>query len=445
MKSAISRRHVLQKSGAAVSLFLLTSRSLSATPRAVVEELRTITGQPHLYHGWPTVARRSNGELLVVSSAGREEHVCPFGRVEIMRSRDEGKTWSFPRVVIDGPIDDRDAGVLETAKGSLLITTFTSIHYERRLKEALAAAPGSDGAWPDEKIRRWLGAHERLQPAEREIELGSWMIRSTDGGRSWSKAYRCPINSPHGPIQLSDGRLLYAGKLFWYGRAEQRTGQVGACESTDDGQSWRWLSEIPTRPGDVSDEFHELHAVETIDGQIIAQIRNHNKANHYETLQTESSDGGKSWSVPHSIGVWGHPSHLLRLRDGRLLMSYGHRTEPLGNQARISEDNGRTWSHAMILSGDGTSTDLGYPSTVELGSGKFLTVWYELLNRPVGNLSRHHTHRHYTHDHHEKEASLSHQTPMNILEKGCCSEAWFKMTKKQAGAVLRQAIWHLED
>ena len=57
MKSEISRRHVLQKSGAAASLFLLTSRSLSATPRALVEELRTITGQPHLYHGWPPVAR----------------------------------------------------------------------------------------------------------------------------------------------------------------------------------------------------------------------------------------------------------------------------------------------------------------------------------------------------------------------------------------------------
>jgi len=96
-------------------------------------------------------------------------------------------------------------------------------------------------------------------------------------------------------------------------------------------------------------------------------------------LQTESADGGSTWSVPHSIGVWGLPSHLLRLRNGRLLMSYGHRRPPFGNQARISADHGRTWSEAMIISGDGAGGDLGYPSTVELADGSLLTVWYEKL------------------------------------------------------------------
>jgi hypothetical protein len=70
---------------------------------------------------------------------------------------------------------------------------------------------------------------------------------------------------------------------------------------------------------------------------------------------------------------------LLRLRDGRLLMTYGHRRPPLGNQARTSEDGGRTWSPPMILSADGTSTDLGYPSTAQLADGSLVSVWYELL------------------------------------------------------------------
>jgi hypothetical protein len=117
--------------------------------------------------------------------------------------------------------------------------------------------------------------------------------------------------------------------------------------------------------------------VEASDGTLIAQIRNHNTANNLETLQSESHDGGKTWSGPHSIGVWGMPSHLLRLRDGRLLMTYGHRRAPFGNQARISTDNGKSWSDAMIVSGDGTNRDLGYPSTVELADGTLLTVWYE--------------------------------------------------------------------
>jgi hypothetical protein len=81
----------------------------------------------------------------------------------------------------------------------------------------------------------------------------------------------------------------------------------------------------------------------------------------------------------HSIGVWGLPSHLLRLRDGRLLMSYGYRRKPYGNQARISSDEGRTWSAPMTISDDGAGSDLGYTSTVELGDGKLLSVWYEKM------------------------------------------------------------------
>src|SRR5262249_42300251 len=155
--------------------------------------------------------------------------------------------------------------------------------------------------------------------------------------------------SPHGPIQLKDGRLLYAGKQLWTGDKK-----IGVCESDDDGVTWRWLAEIPTRSGDeVVNGYHELHAVEAANGTLIAQIRNHNKSSAGETLQSESADGGKTWSEPHSIGVWGTPSHLLKLRDGRLLMTYGHRRLPFGNQARISENDGKTWGDAMIISGDG--------------------------------------------------------------------------------------------
>lgn len=183
------------------------------------------------------------------------------------------------------------------------------------------------------------------------------------------------MNSPHGPTQLSDGRLLYLGKQLW---TEEKI--IGAAESTDDGKSWRWLSEIPVRPGDqVTGKYHELHAVEAADGTIIAQIRNHNAKGTGETLQTESRDGGRTWSVPHSIGVWGLPSFLTRLEDDRLLMTYGYRRKPFGNQARVSSDNGETWSAPITISGDGASGDLGYPSTVQLADGSLITIWYEKM------------------------------------------------------------------
>src|SRR5207253_984736 len=79
------------------------------------------------------------------------------------------------------------------------------------------------------------------------------------------------------------------------------------------------------------------------------------------------------------IGEGTPPQRRLRLQDGRLLMTYGHRRKPIGNQARISADHGRTWSEPLILSDDASSWDLGYPSTVQLKDGSLVTVWYEVL------------------------------------------------------------------
>jgi len=398
----LHRRQVIRGAGAAVAVAMIgPGRRALGAPRATIQEARVISHQPELYNGWPTVARRSNGQLLVSCSGGREEHVCPFGRVELMVSDDDGQTWGWPRVLLDSAIDDRDSGVVETAKGSILVTTFTSLAYEGILsraeksaqaaKEAEAAGgpkaadkpgwgdkkpakPAPKPMWPEDRLRRWQAAHRRLKPEQRQAELGEWMVRSTDGGVTWSARYPTIVNSPHGPIQLSDGRLLYAGKELWHGKH-----RIGVCQSTDDGQSWQWLAEIPTRPGDSHEQYHELHAVETTDGRLVVQIRNHNAKNSHETLQCESSDGGKTWTEPHSIDVWGLPSHLLRLKDGRLLMTYGHRRPPYGNQARVSADGGRTWSEPLIISGDGRGGDLGYPSTVQLADGTLLSVWYEAM------------------------------------------------------------------
>lgn len=372
--STLNRREWLSLTGGMLAASAFSHHVFAADPSVQIDDLRVISWKPPLYHGWPTIARRKNGELLLVFSGGRETHVCPFGRVELMRSHDNGLNWRWPQVLLDGPIDDRDAGVLETAAGSILVTTFTSLAYEAVLKKAEAIAPGEPGAWDPHLLKEWQAVHHRLSEEQRQKELGTYMIRSTDGGATWSARYAVPVNSPHGPIQLADGRLLYAGVELW---APAR--RVGVSQSSDDGVTWEWLAEIPTREGDDFRQYHELHAVEAADGTIIAQIRNHNAANEKETLQTESTDGGKTWSVPHPIGVWGYPSHLLKLKDGRLLMSYGHRRAPLGNQVRLSADNGKTWSPALVINADAASGDMGYPSTVECDDGTLVTVWYELL------------------------------------------------------------------
>ena len=355
---------------------LLVATALSAQTAHVLET-KTITPADEPYAGWSTVARRANGELWVTWSGGRDGHVCPMGQVRAMTSRDDGATWTYPRVLLDSPTDDRDSGVLETAKGTLLVTTFTSLAYEDHLAKSVMYMPvaGKSSAMrpmPPEVVARWQATQKRLTADERQAELGEWVLRSTDGGLNFSARIATIVNSPHGPLQLKDGRILYIGKELW-----TKNQRIGAVESKDDGLSWNWLSEIPGRPGDdVERDYHELHAVESDDGRIVAQIRHQGKVDKNWTLQTESTDGGKTWTIPRAI-TFGIPSQLLKLRDGRLLMTYGHRRLPFGNQARLSADHGRTWSEPMIVSGDGTVSDLGYPSTVELADGTLLTVWYE--------------------------------------------------------------------
>ena len=44
--------------------------------------------------------------------------------------------------------------------------------------------------------------------------VGSWTSVSDDGGETWGEPRRAPVSTPHGPIKLADGDLLYLGKPF---------------------------------------------------------------------------------------------------------------------------------------------------------------------------------------------------------------------------------------
>ncbi len=96
-----NRRQWLRATGAAAAVMLVAPRTARAGERAVVRETKVISCQPDLYHGWPTLARGRSGRLLLSYSGGRESHVCPFGRVELLQSDDGGKSWTWPRVILD--------------------------------------------------------------------------------------------------------------------------------------------------------------------------------------------------------------------------------------------------------------------------------------------------------------------------------------------------------
>jgi len=352
-----------------------------------IESLRSISAT-ETWRGWPTIARLDHGELIVVCSGGRDAHVCPFGQVQAFRSSDQGATWSEPEILVNGPLDDRDAGLLLTSKGSLLVNWFTSVAWRHLLQNE--HQPRSENFnWP--LISRCQKVERLMDDALIDRELGTWSIRSTDGGKTWSEKTDSVVGSPHGPTEMPDGRLVYVGQRRADPVREGRNGSpyqfcIGAAESLDDGQTWTWIGEVKF-PEELAGGNHEPHAVALPDGRLLVHIRNHGIPGG-QILQCESEDGGRTFSTPRTIGLDGLPPHLLCLRDGRILSSYGYRRDPYGIRLSISSDQGRNWSEPIILDEKAEARDLGYPATVELDDGSFYTVWYEALpsNRPVATI-----------------------------------------------------------
>ena len=126
-------------------------------------------------------------------------------------------------------------------------------------------------------------------------------------------------------------------------------------------------------------DCHEPHAVETTDGRIVALTRCHHKEDGFTgSVQSESADGGKTWTTAKPMGLDGYPPHLIRLADGKLLAVYGRRRGHLGEFACLSDDQGRTWDvKGEIKLAGHWNGDLGYPASVQQPDGTILTVYYQ--------------------------------------------------------------------
>ncbi|OGV70864.1 MAG: hypothetical protein A2283_14135 [Lentisphaerae bacterium RIFOXYA12_FULL_48_11] len=325
------------------------------------------------YLGWATLARIRTGELIVAFSGDRDAHVCPWGKTQIIRSLDQGKTWTLPQTITSTPLDDRDAGIIQTKTGALLVSWFTSLAFE--------------GAYFEAAVQRYARHGEKIPPEIRKQWLGNWIRRSEDNGRKWGEPVRTVSTAPHGPIQLRDGRLLYIGNGQWQNKAAVTVEQSG-----DDGRTWSVITTIEKPQGSTT-SMCEPHLVELASGKLLAMFRYEPKdRSKCFLMQSESSDGGKTWSPVHSSGIWGYPPHLIQLRNGWVLVAYGYRMKPFGERACISRDEGRTWDlENQIILAEAPGPDLGYPSSVQIEDGSILTVYYqaEKLGAPTSLVSTH--------------------------------------------------------
>ena len=320
------------------------------------------------YFAWPSVGRLPDGTLAMVCSGFRLAHVCPFGKGVICYSRDEGKTWTKPAVIIDTPEDDRDCGII-TFGGKVMVNTFNNGFNTPVCKEWM----GDENPCYHYHLPVSKGYLSQLDLAEVDKKYYGSMFAISDDGYEFGDVQRCPVQTPHGPCLMPDGKVFFVGSRY------DENGWVPGlgCYIYDTDGNGTFVSIIPDNNVDPSPYYCEPHAI-VLEDRILVHIRTEET---FQILQCESFDGGKTFTEPRKLIDHGSPPHLMRHSSGVLICSYGYRQEPYGQRVMLSYDNGETWETDYVLRDDGHDSDLGYPCTVELNDGSLLTVYYQ---KPAG-------------------------------------------------------------
>ena len=262
-------------------------------------------------------------------------------------SADDGFHWSSPETLIDGPDNEGNLALGVLQDGTLLLG------YE---------------------------VFGREEDAEGKLHfpfISFNVIRSTDHGKSWSSPTTVPVEPPwklasySRIIQLPDQTILMP--LYRYREETDSGGKLHESflyRSRDGGQSWGDKSRIASR-------FNETNVTRLNSGTLLAAMREMQKPRARSAL-SRSTDNGYTWSRPRFVtSASEHPASIIRIRDGRVILTYGVRHPPAGAQAIFSTDGGQTWIRkAKFMVGYDSWGGGGYPCTLQLTSGDLLTVYY---------------------------------------------------------------------
>jgi hypothetical protein len=310
-----------------------------------LERSLVVAGQGY----FPVALRLRDGRIAVVLR-GAAPHVGIKGRLDIVFSSDEGKTWTKPAVVVDSPADDRNPAFGQAADGTLVVGYWRTATYDDR---------------------------GRYNPGLNK-PVNTWVTRSADGGKTWSESAQIDVpdigwGSPYGRIlTLPDGAMLmavYGGPVRKPGEKAPDDDYSYLYRSTDLGKTWKRFA-TPGRKG-----FNETALVRLASGKLLAAMRTQHGG---EVWLADSADDGKTWGAPRKLTpARVHPADLVRLPDDRVLLVTGYRVGPFGVRGLVGDKEGRfDWDRRFVLVNDAPGGDCGYPSIVVLKGGRVLTVYY---------------------------------------------------------------------
>ncbi len=292
------------------------------------------------YPGWPWIARAEKDRLVCVFRDDGEHGFSPTGRVLLVESRDEGKTWSPARVVADEPgVDDRNAAITRLPDGRLMVcyNTYTA-----------------------------------------ELVSRPMVVVSSDGGATWGKpAMIADLDARTRGAALS---LASGDVLIPFYRAPG-SGSLAAV-SSDGGQRWT-VAAVPDVPGFVGDEWV---AEEVERGRLVGIIRNNGSPDGW-FWKTESRDGGRTWSAPAKTNVRDarstSPAHFA-MHGKAPVLCYADRRMVSVSMVTTRDPEFLAWDLDRRLPcyqyrPDGQPiADGSYPASVAVGDRRRLIVDYEI-------------------------------------------------------------------
>jgi hypothetical protein len=349
---------------AATAMLLVALAANAADPPVHVK----VYAEPGRFGGWPA----NHGiwswddEILVGFSAGHfrdygdNRHAIDRERPEehlLARSKDGGKTWK-----IENP----------AAKGALI-----------------PVGPALHGITPPGlKEKEWQDCpggidftHPDFAMAVRMTNANAGPSRfyySTDRGHNWQGPFRLPLFDRKGIAARTD--YIVNGKsdctlFLTSAKDDGKEGRPLCVHTTDGGKTWKflaWIGPEPTRYAIMPS------TVKIGESELLTAIRCRDATKSW--IETHRSlDNGATWKLdatPAPDTGEGNPPSMIRLKDGRICLTYGYRAAPFSIRARLSSDGGRTWGKDIVLRDDGGGRDIGYPRTVQRADGKIVTVYY---------------------------------------------------------------------
>ncbi len=347
----------------------------------------TIHCDPYAYSAHPHLAVAANDNwLLVFTQSRRRAGVLhppqdPLYCNMLMRSADEGRSWSAPSIVPDfGWQGVECAGLTPMRSGVVLLNQW------RFDWHTLAFAQGhlAPGAYkgPEElvgpeamaaELRDWTPHKSTLSEHYPWARGGgqTWVHRSVDGGSTFTWPTRIDTRPFSGGYGVRGG-IEVDGEIVLPLCDVPNYAAVFTVRSADGGQSWSEPCLVAAGEGHA---FEEPAPILLSDGRIIMLLRD----NASRILHVVSSDdGGVSWSVPSPTGIKDYPADMVELDDGSIACVAGRRRTPFGIALYVSRDKGNSWNWAspcMVRSGL-LNRDLGYPSLALRADGSLYVVYY---------------------------------------------------------------------